>query len=524
MSRCLTAIKGLFFIPLTLCCIALFILQSIYFGLLHSENSGNTESTRYDVTHLPLPQIVICNKIPYNKAGLSSVNSNLNQAYILQYLQQWLDPSYSQMPGFEPLSMAQVQQAENVLQGTFSAGNRVQRLQTIMNQCQDVINSCSFAGNVLSSFECCQFIRPYVGTLNGFCWTFDNEMMVQNQLDLTRGLTITFQVSRNSFFDENGGMTTHPGIEIYFVNNTLSGDRIATELTDPIILADKEGVRARIHQQFTSDLRRYACGQSPKVATETDKHAQRRENSLAACLITTTLANCGCTPLFASFLNLDPRFAQFMQQVNQSTACTVSTFDSCARQFMNYATPQFWEGTVVPHTNKDFVEAIERCRHESHVPCQRIEYPSSRDVYRLPSEYQSSTDYVSRLTVVYDSFTVTNYSYVRNPNLYLLLSYIGYNAALWFTIGHIIWTVVTTPCDWICGRVTKYEMRKRTQVSPISSTAISPPTPPARHGQLPPIVIPPPPVEAVDHPSNDPNSVPEADADKPTTPPPPPPA
>ena len=49
-------------------------------------------------------------------------------------------------------------------------------------------------GQTISSYECCQFIQPFVGTLRGICWVFDNANMTQQDYDLSKGFQITFQV------------------------------------------------------------------------------------------------------------------------------------------------------------------------------------------------------------------------------------------------------------------------------------------------------------------------------------------
>uniref|UniRef100_A0AC34QPG5 Uncharacterized protein n=1 Tax=Panagrolaimus sp. JU765 TaxID=591449 RepID=A0AC34QPG5_9BILA len=66
--------------------------------------------------------------------------------------------------------------------------------------------------------------------------------MVQADVDPSQGLQIVFRMTRNSFYS-NDNMTTHPGIDVYLMNNSMEATRLATELGKPITLKDKKGVR-----------------------------------------------------------------------------------------------------------------------------------------------------------------------------------------------------------------------------------------------------------------------------------------
>ncbi|KIH64073.1 hypothetical protein ANCDUO_05620 [Ancylostoma duodenale] len=76
---------------------------------------------------------------------------------------------------------------------------------------------------------------------------------------------------------------------------------------------------------------------------------------------------------------------------------------------------------------------------ENPYPCEVTSYPGIIDQYDLPAAYQSTQDYVSRLVLEYSTMRVTEILVSKDPSLYELLSYIGYNIATWFAIGHIIW-------------------------------------------------------------------------------------
>ncbi|KAK5967878.1 hypothetical protein GCK32_013711 [Trichostrongylus colubriformis] len=64
--------------------------------------------------------------------------------------------------------------------------------------------------------------------------------------------------------------------------------------------------------------------------------------------------------------------------------------------------------------------------------------------------YRSTQDFVARLVLEYSTTRVTEVLLTKDPNLYELLSYIGYNLATWFTIGHIIWSLYALIRDAAC--------------------------------------------------------------------------
>ncbi|KAK6037373.1 hypothetical protein COOONC_25122 [Cooperia oncophora] len=72
-------------------------------------------------------------------------------------------------------------------------------------------------------------------------------------------------------------------------------------------------------------------------------------------------------------------------------------------------------------------------------PCVTTSYPGTVDQYDLPAVYRSTQDFVARLVLEYSTTLVTEVLVTKDPTLYELLSYIGYNLATWFAIGHIIW-------------------------------------------------------------------------------------
>ncbi|KAE9554101.1 hypothetical protein FO519_002690 [Halicephalobus sp. NKZ332] len=390
-----------------------------------------------------------------------------------RYLRQWLDASYSSSPEFIPLSSAEQTQADQVVQTTFPTGSRVPRLEQVMHQCQDVINSCSFAGQSISSFDCCQYIRPYIGTFRGVCWVFDNDKMIQSEVNVNQGFSITFRMTLNSFH-MNDNITVHPGIDIYLMNNSMEASRIASELQKPVTLLDKKLMRMSINKQYKSDLTRINCGVFWGQSEPVDREASRTYSTLPTCLLQQVFNFCGCFPVFSSFLNLDfNKYSQLSQQINQSTACSVAVYESCARKFLFYAVPDNWDNPVRIGDPSQVQDAVNNCRRDAHTPCQLIEFPADIETADLPPEYRTTPDYVSQLTVVYNSYMASSVVESRNPNFYQLLSNIGYNIGLWFAVGHIIWTLITTPCDWCCGT----SVLKSRKITPMENGGFVHPSP-----------------------------------------------
>ncbi|TKR63481.1 hypothetical protein L596_027306 [Steinernema carpocapsae] len=74
------------------------------------------------------------------------------------------------------------------------------------------------------------------------------------------------------------------------------------------------------------------------------------------------------------------------------------------------------------------------------------------DDYPLPAEYSSTPDFVSRLSLSFDSLATTEVVLSHDPNLYELLSYIGYNFAFWFCLGFAFWLILSKLTSFCCPR------------------------------------------------------------------------
>jgi len=287
------------------------------------------------------------------------------------------------------------------------------------------------------------------------------------------GLTITFRITVNSFYSGNNS-TVHPGIDIYLMNNTMEASRLFSELQNPVTLVNKKAKRIAFSKEYRSDLTRINCGVYWGQAEPVDREASRTSSTLPTCLIQQIINYCGCAPVFTSFMSLDTnRYSQLTQQLNQTAACSVSTYESCAKKFLFYATPENWDNPIRTSEPTQVQESVNQCRRNSHTPCQLIQFPGDIVETDLPAEYTTTSDYVSQLTIVYNSYMAYSVVQSRNPNFYQLLSNIGYNIALWFAVGHIIWTLVTTPCNWCCGEPNP----KSSKISPLHNGGYVNPSP-----------------------------------------------
>uniref|UniRef100_A0A914BZD2 Uncharacterized protein n=1 Tax=Acrobeloides nanus TaxID=290746 RepID=A0A914BZD2_9BILA len=308
-----------------------------------------------------------------------------------------------------------------------------------MLQCQEFVNDCKFQGTSITPFECCNmFFQPLIGTQNGgLCWLFNhNNTISQSALDLSKGLELVFSIAHNSF---SNFLHKHPGIDVYLVDGNLEALRLATESFDSITLKDKQGVRLRMHKEYETDLRRFECGATSSSAKAVDsKGVNSQGSAYVLCLLQTILRVCECLPLFVSYIQYNTHIYSVLQ------------YEQCAKSYMEYVKPIHWNEELSSRLGVTFRQNVDNCRRNFR-PCQKTLFHGPIDYYDLPVELtQNTQDFITKLTVVYESLMVTDTIRTRSPSFYELLSYIGYNIALWFAIGHIIWSIIITPCNWFC--------------------------------------------------------------------------
>ncbi|KAK0428682.1 hypothetical protein QR680_010943 [Steinernema hermaphroditum] len=449
MARLRAFLKGICVFALIVLCFAVWVLHSLYFILRYHEVSERRDITKVQSDHQVYPKLVICNRLPFSQAGLRS--SPLNDNATIRYLEEWLNPSLSDQADFVPLEGAAMYQAKQLMTQYLATGMTQERITRLLYQCQDLINSCRFGGRLYSSFECCQMMRMNVGTLHGICMVFQNPTLQQTSYNPQDRLELTFQISRNSYAANQ--LTTHPGIDIYLYSPFSNSDiRMATELPPPILLSDKRGVRLNIHREVRSDIRRRECGQGTVDAQNADRWTEDHgQGHFAECVLTSIMANCRCVPTFVKFDGIDQRLSDFYRVVNLTQECTIEQYSNCSKPYMDYVNPKRWNEAVVGRDER-LKTAIDKCRQENRLPCQLMDYPGTMDDYPLPAEYSSTPDFVSRLAVSFDSLATTEVVLSREPNLYELLSYIGYNFALWFCMGFAIWLIISKATSLCCPR------------------------------------------------------------------------
>lgn len=146
-----------------------------------------------------------------------------------------------------------------------------------------------------------------------------------------------------------------------------------------------------------------------------------------------------------------------MLRVTQTSVCSVDAYDNCARRYIDLTRIENWEEDI-PKDLPGYEDA-KKCRNDNQRSCLITSYPGTIEGYDLPEEYRTTQvsckitdyivemfiqvsifqDYVSRLVLEYSTMRTTEILVSKDPNIYELLSFIGYNMALWFTVGHILW-------------------------------------------------------------------------------------
>ncbi|CAD6195997.1 unnamed protein product [Caenorhabditis auriculariae] len=461
--------SSLVFIVILASCVALFVLHSLYFIFRTASQTEKQELKTVDEDQLFIPSLVICNRMPFSQDGVNAVNVNMRQdaalrcgiggsvvecspatraarkifmlgfaakesschgGYCRLYLLEWTNPSMREAADFSTQPIAFMQQGQNTVMQYLSTNNRNQTLSSMQYQCQSVINSCSFQGIQLSSFDCCRNLVTYFPSTNGLCWLWRDATMWQNSTSVTKQFSITFQMTRNSWYSQF--VQVHPGVDVYLQDGKNDINRMATELENPIRLMDKRGVRLLMNKQERADIRRPECGQSLGDARRSDRHAFEHNNTnYLICELMVAMRYCNCHPLIAEMLQFDPvKFRDFNSRVLSTSVCSVEAYDNCARRYVDIARIENWNEKI-PN-----------------------DLPGRDDAEKCRSTMKKTEILLS-----------------KDPNIYELLSYIGYNIALWFTIGHILWSLFAMSRNVCCPRSTKIVPGDRKRV------AISTPTP-----------------------------------------------
>lgn len=293
--------------------------------------------------------------------------------------------------------------------------------------------------------------------------------MWQNSTGVNRQFSITFQMTRNSWFSTF--VPNHPGVDVYLREDGRDVMRMATELENPIRLQDKRGVRLQMRKTKKADIRRTSCGYALGDARRSDEHAfKNNHTNYLMCNMMVAMRYCSCHPLMAELLHYDPNsYRDFLLRVSQTNVCSVDAYDNCARRYIDLARVENWDEDIP----KDLpgYDDVKKCRNDNHRSCLITSYPGTIEGYDLPEEYRATQDYVSRLVLEYSTMRTTEILVSKDPNIYELLSFIGYNMALWFTVGHILWSMFWFATGLCCpkrqsNRVMPEIRRKRSVSSP----------------------------------------------------------
>ncbi|RCN30414.1 hypothetical protein ANCCAN_23817 [Ancylostoma caninum] len=359
-----------------------------------------------DGSPLTIPALVICNRMPFSQDGVNSVNGNLRQDPAMRYLLEWTNPSLREDADYVTMSQSYMNQGQTILFQYLPQNIRNHSINQMQYACQSVINSCSYQVRMLF-------------------------------------------MSRNSWYSQQ---TTpiHPGIDIFLRENTDDVVALVHQLENPIRLLDKKGIRLRMRKEKKADTRRSHCGQTLGEAVSADRSAlENNRTNFLLCTIMVSIHYCECHPLIAEMIPLDIRnYRDFSVRVNSTQVCTVEQYEACSRRYIDITRPSAWTDAIP--SDMPGAEEILECRRENSYPCEVTSYRGIIDQYDLPAAYQSTQDYVSRLVLEYSTMRVTEVLVSKDPSLYELLSYIGYNIATWFAIGHIIWSVYVLIRDALC--------------------------------------------------------------------------
>ncbi|KAF8368272.1 del-3 [Pristionchus pacificus] len=469
MVTCRGCCSAIVIVILLVACGVLFVLHSLYYVQPFLDSVGTKESIkRVASTSQRVPAIVICNRMPFSADGINGVSSGLNNDNTKRYLREWTNSATRDFPEYTAATAAQNTEAYNNINSNLPQLNRKQRMQQMVYQCQSVVNSCSFNGNSMAAYQCCQAVSLFVPTMNGLCWTyFDSTLLATSNTTLPQFI-ITFTISRNSWYSTD--TPTHPGIDIYLRESADDVIRLASDLDTPpmVTIRDKQGVRLRVKKQNRIDSRRFECGMSADAAMNADNNARinNRANMLM-CVLSAAMTACNCHPLLAEMMNYNTNTTNtiattFSNRVNSTTVCTLDQYDQCARRYVETARSQNKDDPLP--SDLTALNELQSCRSNNAFPCLRVVYAADPEPFPLPASYTSSQDYVSRLTVDFASLATFDVLQERSIPLFELLSNIGYNIALWFTVGYILWLIFAQMREGCC---------KQARVSPMQPQPVN---------------------------------------------------
>ncbi|RCN48145.1 hypothetical protein ANCCAN_05830 [Ancylostoma caninum] len=340
---------------LIISCTILFVLQSLYFIFRTASSTEKELMKSVDGSPLTIPALVICNRMPFSQDGVNSVNGNLRQDPAMRYLLEWTNPSLREDADYVTMSQSYMNQGQTILFQYLPQNIRNHSINQMEYECQSVINSCSYQGVFIQAYDCCKNILYHVPTTHGLCWVYHDRSMLQNSSSPLKQFTITFQMSRNSWYSQQ---TTpiHPGVDIFLRENTDDVVSLVHQLENPIRLLDKKGIRLRMRKEKKADTRRSHCGQTLGEAVSADTNAlENNRTNFLLCTIMVSIHYCECHPLIAEMIPLDIRnyrfefrflFRDFSVRVNSTQVCTVEQYEACSRRYIDVTRPSAWTDAI----------------------------------------------------------------------------------------------------------------------------------------------------------------------------------
>ncbi|PIO63537.1 hypothetical protein TELCIR_14862 [Teladorsagia circumcincta] len=241
-------LNGVILTVLLAICGALFVLQCLYFIFRTAESSEKQYVKTVDGTPLAIPALLICNRMPFSQDGVNSVNSALRQDQAMRYLLEWTNPSLKEDADFVAMSPSYMEQGQTTLFQFMPQNIRNHSINQMEYMCQSVINSCSYQGVNIQAYDCCRNVLYRIPTTKGLCWMFYDRSMTQNSSSSSKQFSITFQMTRNSWYSEQT-TPVHPGVDVYLKKNANDMIDVINRLENPMRLFDKKGIRLRMHKE-----------------------------------------------------------------------------------------------------------------------------------------------------------------------------------------------------------------------------------------------------------------------------------
>ncbi|CEF67753.1 Hypothetical protein SRAE_2000241400 [Strongyloides ratti] len=392
--------------------------------------------------HLMLPNILVCNNLPYTVAGIEYNNSDkeittLNHKTILKYL-NFLTNSSSIQDLPMMLSETEKNSSENIINKSLKfneTGTKKQRLSMLFyTSCQDIINSCTINGTIYSSYNCCQRITMNIGTLNGICFIFNSSTLQTNfNLRNNQNIGIIFQISRNSFIFN--GINNHPGLSIYLIDENDGKNKYQFQNSESFHLKDKKGLKLFLKKKESLDQLRYSCG----VTGISDNDIDQNWKSPFECLLEAGIRDCNCHPLISEYL-ID-NTSTLYKLINNTSICLVNQLHDCFYQYLHYSYNQkFYENEAVYKLFQN--KSIPTCLRKYQPPCYLNSFTSRKQYYNLRPDYNSTKDFIAEIQIGYESLVNHKEIYSNTYDLFYLLSSIAYNFTFWFHLPILVFILI----------------------------------------------------------------------------------